>query len=351
MSQKPIPCRIESLLVSRIWGRLSLDPLYTASEELAEPVGEVWLTGERCRLADGPYAGKTLGQAWREMGPEWKGTRLAGEKDFPLLAKFLFPELTLSIQVHPGDEYAARNEAESGGRGKTEMWYAVAAEAGAEVLVGFNPGVDEKTVRRSVADGTIEGCLRRLPVAAGDAIYVPAGAVHAIGPGQIFCEIQEYSDLTYRLFDYNRTDPQGNRRELHVEKALEVMRFGQREAGKTQPVTGHLGPIELTYLAACRYFATERWRFVEPIELASSIDHFDLLIFLAGRGEVVVGEERREFQHGEAWFVPADFSGFRLAPATDVTLLRTYVPDLNTLARTLRREGVTMDRIAGFLFP
>jgi mannose-6-phosphate isomerase len=350
MKAQPIPCRIEPLLVRRIWGRLWLDPLYAASQELAEPVGEVWLTGETCRFADGPFADEPLGQAWREMSPEWKGSRLKGAGGFPLLVKFLFPDLALSIQVHPDDEYAARNETAAGGRGKTEMWYAVAAEAGAEVLVGFNPGVDEKTVRRSIIDDTIENCLQRLPVAAEDAIYVPAGTVHAIGPGQILCEIQEYSDLTYRLFDYNRADAQGNRRELHIEKALDVIRFDEPGAGKTRPLVQNVGPIELSYLAACRYFATERWRFVEPIKLASSMEHFDLLIFLAGRGEIVVGESRREFQHGEAWFVPAEFPEFRLEPSGDVTLLRTYVPDVDSLARRLLREGVTREQMSGFLF-
>jgi mannose-6-phosphate isomerase len=349
MKAKPIPSRLEPLLVRRIWGRLWLDPLYAASQDLVEPVGEVWLTGGDCRFSDGPFAGKPLGQAWQEMSGEWKGSRLKTD-GFPLLAKFLFPELSLSIQVHPDDDYAARHEAEAGGLGKTEMWYAVAAEAGAEVLVGFNPGVDKKTVRRSIVDDTIENCLRRLPVSAGDTIYVPAGTVHAIGPGQIFCEIQEYSDLTYRLFDYNRADAQGNRRELHVEKALDVIRFDQRGAGKTRPFVQNVGPIELSYLAACRYFATERWRFLEPVELASSEDHFDVLIFLAGRGEIVVGGYRRDFQHGEAWFVPAQFPGFRLVPATDVTLLRTYVPDIETLARSLLREGATRDQLSGFLF-
>jgi mannose-6-phosphate isomerase len=121
-------------------------------------------------------------------------------------------------------------------------------------------------------------------------------------------------------------------------------------AGKTQPLVQNVGPIELSYLAACPYFATERWRFLDPIELASSEDHFDLLIFLAGRGEIVVGEDRRESQHGEAWFVPAKFPGFRLAPTTDVTLLRTYVPDIDTLARSLLREGATRDQLSGFLF-
>lgn len=350
MNAKPIPCRIEPRMVSRIWGRRWLDPVYTAAEELAEPVGEAWLTGEDCTFADGPFAGESLGRAWSRMGREWKGKRLEAETKFPLLAKFLFPETALSIQVHPDDAYAAHNEAAAGGRGKTEMWYAVATEAGAEVMVGFQPGVDEKAVRRSIADGSIESCLRRIEVAAGDAIYVPAGTVHTIGPGQILCEIQEPCDLTYRLFDYNRTDERGNRRELHVDKGLAVIRLDEQHAGKTRLLTQHVGPVELTYLAACRHFSVERWRFAESIELASSIEHFDLLIVLEGRGEVIVGEERRDFQHGEAWLVPADFGGFRLAPAVQTTLLRSYVPDVNTLARSLLREGVTREQMAGFLF-
>lgn len=350
MKAEAIPSRLEPMLVPRIWGRRSLHPIYAATEQFSEPVGEVWLTGENCRFADGPFAGQPLGVAWREMPKPWKGARLTHERAFPLLAKFLFPESRLSVQVHPGDAYAARHEAAAGGRGKTEMWYAVAVEPGVEVRVGLEAGVTEPLLRRAVADGTIESHLRRTSIAQGDAIFVPPGTVHTIGGGVVLCEIQEYSDLTYRLFDYNRTDANGNRRELHVEKALDVIHFGGSAAGKTQAMTRRCGPLSVTYLAACAYFAAERWQFVEPVGPPASRDHFDLLIFLDGTGEVVTGEDRRKYHHGEAWLVPAETTAYRLVPAADTTLLRAYVPDLGALKSSLRAEGVSRGEMAGFLF-
>jgi mannose-6-phosphate isomerase len=350
MNQTPIPCRLEPRQVARIWGRRWLQPIYAASGELPEPVGEVWLSGEECRFADGPFAGQTLGEAWRVMPEPWKGARLTGESSFPILAKFLFPDSTLSIQVHPGDAYAKKHEAAKGGRGKTEMWYAVAARPGAEVLVGLKGGMDEASLRRALAEGTLEAHLLRTSIGEGDTIFVPAGTVHTIGPGVVLCEIQESSDLTYRLFDYNRTDASGKPRELHVEKALDVIDLGQSVAGKTRPATRRRGPVEVAYLAACAHFATERWRLAEPAELPTPKDHFDLLIFLDGTGAMVADEHRREYRRGEAWFVPADAARFRLEPAADTTLLRAYVPDLGALARGLAGEGMTREEMAGFLF-
>ncbi|HVB34428.1 MAG TPA: class I mannose-6-phosphate isomerase [Patescibacteria group bacterium] len=350
MSDERLPARIEPRQVPRIWGRRWLDPLYPATEELSEPVGEVWLTGRDCRLLEGRFAGRTLGEAWREMPAEWRGTRLAGEREFPILTKFLFPELSLSIQVHPGDSYAAKYETAAGGRGKTEMWYVVAAEPHAEVMVGLEAGVDEASFRQAIGAGTLKRALRRLPTSEGETIYLPAGTVHSIGPGQVLCEVQEYSDLTYRIFDYNRTDASGKPRELHVAKALDVIRFGDSTAGKTRPVMRNRGPVEVSYLAACRHFAAERWRFAEPFDLIPAKEHFDLLIFIAGEAEVVAGESRRRFHRGEVWFVPAGLAGCRLEPAADTTLLRVYLPDLASLKRNLDRDGMTREEMAGFLF-
>jgi mannose-6-phosphate isomerase len=128
---RPEPTRIEPVFSPRIWGARSLAPLFPEKTNLKEPLGEAWLTGVDCRIVSGPYTGKTLGEAWREMPAEWRGTRLASTTHFPLLVKFVFPTDKLSIQVHPDDAYAALHEQAAGGRGKTEMWYAVSAERGA----------------------------------------------------------------------------------------------------------------------------------------------------------------------------------------------------------------------------
>ena len=158
------------------------------------------MTGSECRFANGPFAGKKLGDVWPGLPPEWAGTRAERAAEFPLLVKFIFAEDKLSVQVHPDDEYAAGHEKLPGGspaRGKTEMWYAMRARADAEVLVGLEPDVTLEKFKTAISEGTAEDCLQKLKVRQGDAIFVPAGTAHTIGAGLVLCEIQESSDLTY----------------------------------------------------------------------------------------------------------------------------------------------------------
>ena len=140
----------------------------------------------------------------------------------------------LSLQVHPDDAYAAAHERAAGGRGKTEMWHIVSAEPDAQILLGLKPGVDKKAFLDGLENHTLESFFKHSPGPCGDTIFVPAGTPHAIGPGMIVCEVQEYSDLTYRVYDYGRVDAHGRPRELHIEKALEVTNFGATLAGKTK---------------------------------------------------------------------------------------------------------------------
>src|SRR5213080_5402364 len=133
----------------------SLAPLFPKKTNLAEPIGEVWLTAVDCKVATGPFAGKSLGEAWKEMPAEWRGTRFAEPGHFPLLIKFIFPNDKLSIQVHPDDAYAAAHEQAAGGRGKTEMWHAVSALPGAQLLLGLKPGVNEEKFREGLASHTL----------------------------------------------------------------------------------------------------------------------------------------------------------------------------------------------------
>ena len=191
-----------------------MTPLYPQKAALAEPIGEVWLTGNDCQFADGPFAGKKLAEAWPSMPAEWAGTQMNQRDAFPLLVKFLFPEQWLSVQVHPTDEYAREYEAAAGGAGKTEMWYALSARKGSSVFVGLKPQITPEEFRRRIKDGAVEECLERIPVSAGDSIFVPAGTVHTIGPGMVLCEIQENSNITYRVFDYHRKDTSGKPRAL-----------------------------------------------------------------------------------------------------------------------------------------
>ena len=299
------------------------------------------MTGSECRFASGPFEGRRLGSVWPEMPAEWAGTRADRGSAFPLLVKFIFSEGKLSVQVHPDDEYAARHEKAAGGRGKTEMWYAVQARAGAEVLVGLKPGVDREKFEQSIGNGTAEECLERIAVREGDAIFVPAGTAHTIGAGLVLCEIQEHSDLTYRVFDYNRRDAMGRARELHIGKALEVIRFGEQRGGKIEPVSFKRGPVTETFLVSCRYFATEKWELGESVAATTSREHFDLMIILEGAGDFAWAGSRAGYSPAQVWMIPAALGALRIEPSARTTLLRTYVPSgSDEFLRNLKESGV-----------
>jgi len=300
------------------------------------------MTGNESRFATGPFTGQTLSKAWQSMPPEWTGTTLSRDRGFPLLVKFIFTEEKLSVQVHPDDSYAAKYEQPAGGRGKTEMWYALRARPGAEVMVGLQSDVTRSSFEGAIANGTAENCLERVSMREGDAIFVPAGTAHTIGAGLVLCEIQQHSDLTYRVYDYNRRDAQGRTRELHIEKALAVMRFGQQQGGKIEPVSAKCGAVEKTFLAACRYFVTEKWEFSESVPDRSSREHFDLLIVLDGEGDFASAGESLPYGPAQVWMIPAALETFDIAPKSRTSLLRTYVPaSLDRYRRELAAIGVT----------
>lgn len=213
---------MEPRFTPRIWGFRDLRPWYEFQSE--EPVGEVWLTGDDSLVATGPHAGKSLGDLFREAHELLLGPG-APSPASPLLIKVLFAHGKLSVQVHP-DDCMARKYGQP--RGKTECWYCLAAEAGAEVAVGLKPGVTLSEVEKGIRAGTLESSLNTVQVTAGDMVFVDAGTVHAIWPGSILLETQQNCDITYRMYDYGRP------RELHVEKSLEATRLRTR-AGKVAP--------------------------------------------------------------------------------------------------------------------
>lgn len=342
----PEPFRIEPIFSPRIWGSRSLAPLFPEMTNLAEPIGEAWLTGLDCRIASGPFVGKSLGQAWPEMSVEWRGQDFEGESDFPLLLKFIFPKDKLSVQVHPDDAYAAKHEQAAGGRGKTEMWHIVSAEPGARLLAGLKPGVTKEKFCTGLTDHTLEELFQSHEVAAGDTFFLPAGTAHTIGPGMIVCEVQEYSDLTYRVYDYGRVDASGKPRELHVEKALQVIDFEShpevRVQGKPTMIRGQ--KIWET-LVSCAYFEATRFDIDEPIHMnmAPKPHHsFGLWMFLDGEGFVdwscgghstsEMNAGRFSYKLGECWFIPAGLGrhGFLPTKKTSVLMAAPHNPKLQS---------------------
>ncbi len=336
----------------RIWGARSLAPIYPGKTDLPEPVGEAWLTGPLSEIPAGPLKG-SLSEAWRNMPPEWRGTDMLSPldfHDFPLLVKFLFPTDQLSIQVHPRDAYARQNESPHA-RGKTEMWHVVSAQPGANLLLGLVPDADQRQFVDCLENRSLENLFRRWPVNAGDTFYVPAGTAHTIGAGMIICEVQQNSDLTYRLYDFDRVDASGNRRELHIEKGLAVLDFEDRTGGKIAPVIlPSSDEAKKSLMVACPYFATERWDVSDAHHTKSDPSRFELLIVLGGSGDIQWHGGTRAYRVGECWFIPARLGQFSVLPKEGTSLLRTYVPNLSQLKAHLGRNGVAESAIANIVF-
>jgi mannose-6-phosphate isomerase len=226
------------------------------------------------------------------------------------------------------------------------MWYFVSARPRSEILFGLKPGVERDSFRRAIDDATVENFVVRVPTKARDAIFVPAGTVHAIGAGFVLCEIQEQSDITYRVYDYNRRNAAGETRALHIDKAMDVIRFGEQEGGKIEPVTIERGPLSETYLAACRYFVTEHWEFSESISQKTSPEHFDLLISIAGRGLIETGEEKIAYAPAQVWLMPAALGAYQIVPQERTEFLRTFVPGgLDEYVRQLGERGVSESQL------
>jgi mannose-6-phosphate isomerase len=242
-SQTLAPFLIEPRFVTRVWGFDDLRPWFDRTRGGGDPLGEVWLTGDDCRVATGTYAGKSLAEVITQEAAAILGPA-APCVESPLLVKVIFAREKLSVQVHPDDRLAQKY---GDPRGKTECWYSLASEPGAQVAAGLKPGVTMEQVRSGIANGTLEESLNILPVEQGDMIFVDAGTVHAIWPGSILLEAQQNCDLTYRMYDYGRP------RELHIEKSLEATRLTTR-AGKVPPVRRD----DRTILIDAEYFRVER---------------------------------------------------------------------------------------------
>ena len=317
----------------------SLAPLFPEKANLQEPIGEVWLTAVDCKIATGPFAGKTLGEAWQEMPAEWHGDNFSGGGDFPLLVKFIFPADKLSIQVHPDDAYASLRETAAGGRGKTEMWHVVFAKPGASLLLGLKPGVTREKFLEALQNNRLEDLFQRHSVQAGDTFFIPARTPHTIGPDMVICEVQQYSDLTYRVYDYGRVDPSGKSRELHIDKALAVMNFDPAAGGEVvpRPWVNDRKDSGMNHLVDCPYFSVDRldvdrmvhFKLVKP-EPGKS--RFQILVVLSGEGFLAWSPARHTqgsipLKPGECWFVPANtFEGYSIRSQGRLSVLTASVP-------------------------
>ncbi len=265
-----------------------------------DPLAEAWVLS--CHpdgpsvLADGPFAGRTLPDYLQEAGPAAVGENCRRFRDFPLLIKLIDAERDLSIQVHPSDAYAQAHE---GQYGKTEMWIALEAAPGAFLYYGVDRPVTREELARRIREGTLTEVLRKVPVRAGDVLFIPAGTLHAIGAGLVIAEIQQNSNVTYRVYDYDRVGADGKKRPLHIEKALAVA-----DLTPTAPVD--FGP----HLGTCPYFTADAW--AAPYESWCGEDTFHALLVTEGEGVLCYGGERKPLRQGNFVFLPAGSGTYQL---------------------------------------
>jgi mannose-6-phosphate isomerase len=305
------PFLVVPIFDERPWGVRDLRPVYT--RVVNEPIGESWLTWEDNRVANGPLAGQSIGDLAKKYRRDLVGQVACYEDRFPLLIKFLFPGDKLSVQVHPDDDGARKHGQPCG---KTECWYVLRAEPGAQVALGLKPGVTLDEFRKSIEETRAEELLNWVDVLAGDMIYVAAGTVHTIGGGMVLVETQQTSDITYRLYDYGRP------RELHIEKGLEAMKL-DTNAGKV--IRGANDKSDV--LVRSPFFQVEKIWLQEPLHAAVSPTSPHIVVAVNGSGVVESdGMEPISFATGDAVVVPASVSGYTVRPQWDLDLMRISLP-------------------------
>lgn len=294
--------------------------------------------------ANGELEGKALPEIVKADPKNILGTKFPSDcLEVPLLIKLIDANDRLSVQVHPDDNYAAVYE---GGLGKNEMWYVMDAKPGAKLVAGLKPGVTKEVFTEAVKDNRIEECLSEVEVYPGDVINIPAGLVHAIGSGIVIAEIQQMSDTTYRVFDYNRVDSNGVGRPLHLDKALDVINFRMdvRNAkceGVSVKVNDH---CDKTVFLANKYFACEKYLSKGGFTGRCDGSKFYVFICLEGSGTITSGKETVTFKAGETVFLPAALGEYNVKG--NFSALKAYVPDFNSdIVEPMRTAGCTNEEI------
>jgi len=323
MTVKPYPLKFAPEFKERVWGGRALERFGLNPPEGA--IGEGWMIADHpngtTRVVNGPLAGKGLDEIRAEYGREWFGSRGFSERNgrFPLLVKLLDCNDDLSVQVHPTDDYERLPEGELG---KTEMWYVLEAKPGAKIIYGLKEGVGRAELERAIAEGRIMEVLREVPVEAGDAFYIPAGTVHALCAGVVVAEIQQNSDTTYRLYDYNRPGLDGKPRELHIEDSLNVIAY--EGSGAKRMKTDGVRPGEWLVIADSPYFIVEKGVVDGRAELATAGGSFVVLIAADGGGTLRWSDGKLPIKAGDCFLVPANLGAYAIEGA--LTVLRSRVP-------------------------
>lgn len=328
------PLLLQPCLDEKVWGGQRLETLL-GKAAFGGVIGESLETCDDAVVSNGRLAGKTLGELARLHPRAMLGTRgMAASQpygDFPLLVKFIDATDILSLQVHPDDEGAAH----LGKRGKTEAWHIIDADPGAELIIGVDPGTTGEQLRSAIATKSVDTLILRRPVQAGDTLIVRAGTIHAITGGVLLYEIQQNSDVTYRLYDWDRVDQLGKARELHLDEALQAMTPGL-QATLVEPIA--LDDTR-SILTACRYFAVERWAADHDYDVPGlDGQSFRVMSCLSSTAELSAGGVELTLARGQTVLLPADVSSCRIGAGG--RFLCSWIADLSAdIAQPLLAGG------------
>ncbi len=298
--------KLEAPVMDNLWGGRRLIDEYNkkAGGDIAAESWELsCYPGKESVILNGEFEGKTLPEYIDAKGKSVLGKNCEKFENFPILIKFIDAKKDLSLQVHPSDEYALKNENQYG---KTEMWYIIDAEEGAFLYYGFNKEITKEEFAKRIEDQTLTEVLNAYPVQKGDVVFIESGTIHAIGAGILLAEIQQNSNVTYRVYDYGRRDKDGNLRELHVEKALEVTTLGPVK--KVKSPEPHIG--------TCKYFTVDKVNLTgdKTTKISGNISDASFLhiLILDGEGTLSCGQDKMDYKKGESFFIPAGSGEYEL---------------------------------------
>ncbi|WP_018247487.1 type I phosphomannose isomerase catalytic subunit [Orenia marismortui] len=340
------PLKFEAIYKKKIWGGRSLEDKF--SRVLPKGlIGESWeLAAHKngvSKISNGKLAGKTLMEVIAEKGEKILGSEAKDDyyKKFPLLIKILDANDKLSVQVHPDDYYA--NEYEDGELGKTEMWYVIDAKKDAKLIYGVKPEISKEEFATLIKEGRLEDALIEISVKTGDILYIPTGTVHAIEEGVLIAEIQQNSDTTYRVYDWNRLGQDGTPRKLHIESALDVIDFGVEPIAKVTGLEIKEEGYSKNILVASPYFITELLEIEECYVSNTDNERFYILMGLDGEATLYYDQGAMKIKEGETVLLPASLGSYKIKG--QAKLIRSYIKDIVEFRDRLQEEGYSKEEI------
>ncbi|TDX59246.1 type I phosphomannose isomerase catalytic subunit [Orenia marismortui] len=340
------PLKFKPIYKEKIWGGVALSNNF-GRDLPSDSIGESWEIAAHQNgtsiITNGRFAGQTLMEAVKEEGDKVLGSSAKEEyyDKFPLLVKILDANAKLSVQVHPDDEYA--NKHENGELGKTEMWYIIDAKEDAKLIYGVKPEIEKEEFAAAIKEGRLEDNLMEITVKAGDVLYIPTGTVHAIEEGIVLAEIQQNSDTTYRVYDWNRLGKDGKPRDLHIESALNVINFGRSPREKVTGLEIREDGYVRRILVSCSYFTTETIDIIKNYRDKTDGSCFYIIMGLKGSAKLIYKNGKVDLKAGETVLLPAALGEYQIKGKCK--LIKSYIINPEELKTELLEQGYNKEDI------